>query len=115
MANPSVSATPDLLHGPGETEIYDASGNFGGLPPQVWERSGEGSWRRVDLASRVTRSDSSDPDRDGYFKKMLFPGTAYQVRLYHDQWLNPNEYEDLDRSDASTVVLALSVELQTGF
>jgi len=113
MANPLLSASPDIVlvadPTPGATattEIHYIAAGSG--RPQVWERFGLQNWSRVPLVPpKIIRSDSNDPDIDGYFSKPMTAGQFYQVRLYHDPDINPNDHPDEPRSDAEITIASL--------
>jgi hypothetical protein len=82
MANPLLTATPDIVVAAGgstaNTEIHYVAGSFVDPLPRLWERLTPGtSWNQVNLA-RVTRSDAHDNNIDGFFRSpTLAPGVLY--------------------------------------
>jgi hypothetical protein len=112
MGGPLLSASPDIVvvdsaatPPTATTQIHYVA--LGPDRPQVWERFGIGSWTRVPLVpTRLIRSDSNDPDIDGYFITPMTAGSFYQVRLYHDPNIDPNTQNE-PRPDAAITIPSL--------
>lgn len=121
MAAASLIASPTLVvvdrkagERKGVTQItYEADDFYG--RPYVWERVAGEPWSRVRLEPpRIVSSSSGNPERDGAFSRTLQPGQAYQVVMYHFEYIDPNVLDPNDpllnleqRPDASGTALAV--------
>ncbi len=100
MAAPSLKALPDTVVvdntagvTSGRTYIYYEKDYLYPDHP-IWERIVGQAWTIVPQdASRVYDS-KLGPDHDGVFYKDMTPGQVYQVRMYHNPYIDPNA-EDL--------------------
>jgi hypothetical protein len=116
MATPLLEASPEIVvvasaMTTAATEIHYVSR---GGQPFVWERFGLGSWSKVTLEDRVTRSDSGDPDIDGYFSATMTAGAFYQVRLYDDFLIDPNLDDPSESESRALATLMVPALLETG-
>jgi hypothetical protein len=83
--------------------------------PRVWERFGLQNWSQVPLEPpRLIRSDSNDPDIDGYFLTPMTGGGLYQVRLYSDPSIDPNSQDPNNPEPRPDAAITIPFMLKSG-
>jgi hypothetical protein len=107
----SMTSDPAVVHiDPGDvgvTAVHYVTGWHSPLRPFIWERLVGEEWRLIDpLEDRVIDPPPSDPGQEGTFLQELRPGQAYQVRMYHDESVDPNQV-DVEGPDAEAKAVGL--------
>lgn len=111
---PTIKANPAVLRmEPGTlrmTGIRYETGWHDPLRPYLWERIVGEAWTPIDpLEDRVIPEKGKDPKEEGFFLQELHPGQTYQVRMYHDESVDPNRSDQSADAEASAVGLLKGV------
>lgn len=104
----SMTATPSILRlDPGEvrtTNIYYKTDSRPFFELFVWERYVENDWAWIkSLPTEVFGSD--DYLKEGNFSRPLEPGQAYQVRMYHEEFIDPRRHDEPADAEARAVAI----------